>query len=836
MSNGPDDSALRELLDALERLQELADAERHATLDRMAATQPERAARLRALLDRQAEASRFFDGLERSLGRGLAAELDAAWAPGRRVGPYRLERLLATGGMGAVFLARKADGELKRPVALKLMPPGLLAGEARERIRRERDLLAELAHPNIAPLLDAGVDEEGQPWIAMEYIEGRRFDDWCRAHAADREACVDQLRVLAEAVAFAHRNLVVHGDLKPGNVMVDGQDRVRLLDFGVARMLDGSDPVSGARYMTEAYAAPELRDGRRPRPASDVFALGRMLENLIESTEPGRTRGTRELERIAARATAGAPDHRYESAGAFAEDLRRWRSKEPVSACGGGVAYRFLKRVQRHPWATAGLCAVAVLVLGFGVVSRFQAERFERERDSARQLAAFLEQVFISADPDRSPGQALTAKELLDRGREGLATESLEPSVQARFLSILGRTYQRLGDYEGAGQLLDRALTADTVSDDQRLDLMIERAETDRLSGAFAKAEAGYLEILERIRPGSRDRRARALSGLGRTLAQSGHPGEAISLLEEGLALTRSRDAEDAALLADRLNDYGSALYRLGRFDEAIASLEEAIPLRRRTDAEAGFTLGSPRTATLVSNLALMHYLQGRPERAEPLFREALAMRRSLLPPGHPDLAQTLSNLGLMLKDYGGIEEARSLLAEALAVRRAGLEPGHFRIAQAELNLGIATRESGDHASAADLLIGARDDLMAALGNDHLQVAVAHNEIGTLRLRQGDPVAAEREHRRALQIQRAGLPEGHPHLAWSLLGLGRALAAAGRAEEARRAIDEAVGIRRAHLPADDPLRRDAEQALAILESGRVESRPVPQPERLQEMR
>ncbi len=818
MSAGPDDIPIRELLEALERLQGLPDAERDAEIDRMAAREPERAARLRRLLARQSSAARFFDGLEESLGRGLAAELDAAWAPGRRVGPYRLERLLATGGMGAVFIARKADGELKRPVALKLMPPGLVVGEARERIRRERDLLAELAHPNIAPLLDAGVDEDGQPWIAMEYIEGEHFDDWCRTHGADRGGCVDRLRELAEAVAFAHRNLVVHGDLKPGNVVVDGEGRVRLLDFGVARMLDGSEPESGARFLTEAYAAPELLDGRRPRPASDIFALGRMLERLIEWTGHGRDLATRELRLIAARATAQAPDHRYDSAGAFAEDLRRWLAKEPVAAGDGGLGYRTVKRIQRHPWATVGICAVVVLVVGFGVVSRFQAERFERERDSARQLANFLEQVFVSADPDRSPGQVLTAHELLERGRSGMADERLDPSVRARFLSILGRTYQRLGDYETARELLDEALAGTATAADRSLDLRIERAETDRLSGEFVRAEAGYRELLDRVPPEDHDRRARVLSGLGRTVAQSGRPGEAIPWLEEGLTLTRALDDADAEVLADRLNDLGSALFRLGRFAEAIARLEEAIPLRRRADPEAGFTDGSPRTATLVSNLALMYYLQGRPAQAEPLFRDALTMRRTLLPPDHPDLAQTLSNLGLMLKDYGEIEEAVELLSEALQVRRAGLEPGHYRIAQAMLNLGIAQRESGDLVAAGRLLDQSRARLIEALGPDHPQVAVAHNEVGRLRLDQGDALAAETAHRQALGIQRAQLAAGHPHLAWSLLGLGRALTTSGQLSKARPALVEAVEIRRASLPEGDPLRTEAESALAELDA------------------
>lgn len=809
---------MRELLEAFERLTQLPTSERVGELQRIEAEDAVLASRLRDLIARQPEAEQWFDDFEHVLGRGLAAELDAAWAPGRLVGPYRLERLLATGGMDAVFLARKADGELKRPVALKLVPPGLLTDESRDRVRRERDMLASLAHPNIAPLLDAGVDENGQPWFAMEYIEGQRFGAWCKANRDHFRGCVEQLRILAEAVAFAHRNLVVHGDLKPGNVLIDREQRLRLLDFGIARMLDDARGGRTSRHLTPGYAAPEILAGGRPRPASDVYALGRMLGEMLDGTPghdgtPGQARNSRELRAIADKAIARAPEDRYGSAGAFADDLRRWLEGEPIAAWPGGVMYRLAKRVQRHPWATSGIGLAVALLVAFSVVSRIQADRFERERDSARQLAAFLEQVFVSADPDRAPGEVLTARELLDRGRAGLSTEQLDPVVRSRFLSILGRTYQRLGDYGAAGQLLDEALAGDPGGTASSLAIAIERAETDRLAGDFERAEAAYRELLDRIPEMERQPYARALSGLGRTVAQAGRPAEAIPLLEQGLELTRSLSGEDLETLADRLNDLGSALFRLGRFDEAISHLEEALPLRRQADRDAGFDRGSPRTATLINNLALMHYLQGRPERAEPRFREALALRRALLPVDHPDLAQTLSNLGLMLKDYGDVEEAVQLLSEALDVRRAGLYAGHYRIAQAMLNLGIAHRESGDLASADDLLPDALARLSVALGERHPQVAVAHNELGRLRLDQGRADDAVAAHRRALAIQRVELSEGHPHLAWTLLGLGRALVFSERFDEARPILVEAVEIRRATLPEQDPLRLEAEREL-----------------------
>lgn len=804
---------LRVLLDALERLEGLSDDQRKAELQRIEAADPAQAARLRRIFDGDEDAAGWIDGLEQALGRGMAAELDAAWAPGRTIGPYRLDRLLATGGMDAVFLARKADGELKRPVALKLVPPGLLSDEARDRFRRERDLLAGLSHPNIASLIDAGVDRAGQPWFAMEYIEGTRFDEWCRRSGVVRSAAVEQLHALAQAVAFAHRNLVVHGDLKPGNVMVDGHGRLRLLDFGVARLLDESSEAHQARYLTPSYASPELQQGQRPRPASDVYALGQMLDDVLTWTGSERGLPEAELRAMVGVATDPVPERRYESAAAFADDLERALNGYPVEAWNGGVAYGFVKRVRRHPGASLGIAIGLLMLVGFSVVTAFQAERFQHERDSAEQLAGFLEQVFVSADPDRSPGEPLTARQLLDRGRQGLGAERLEPEEQRRFLSILGRTYQRLGDYDVAAELLDEALTMASPQSEARFDLIIERAETDRLAGRFEAAEARFQALIDELPNDDGARHARALSGLGRAVAQAGRPAEAIPLLERGVALTRKQEAAEPQLLSDRLNDLGSALFRLGRFDEAIACLNEALPLREAADRSAGFEPASPRTATLINNLALMHYLAGRPFDAEPRFRQALALRRVLLPSDHPDLAQTLSNLGLMLKDYGNVDEAVLMLSEALEVRRAGLEPGHYRIAQAMLNLGVARQESGDLTTAESLLVEARNRLIGSLGADHPQVAVAHNEIGRLRRAQGHFEAAEASHRQALEIQRAVLPPDHPHLAWSLLGLGRSLEARGRIDAARDALAEAVEIRRRVLPPDDPLRVEAEQAL-----------------------
>lgn len=801
------------LFERLDVLMALPPEDCAAELGRLAETDPNLAHRLERLISRAPQAESWLLDFEQTLARGLASELDSAWAPGRVIGPYRLERLLATGGMDAVFLARKADGELKRPVALKLVPPGLVNDETLGRFRQERDLLASLVHPNIAALLDAGISDEGQPWFAMEYIEGERFDVWSLRDANGRKACVRKMRELAGAVAFAHRNLVVHGDLKPGNVMIDSTGRLRLLDFGISRMMNENQRNQTPLYYTARYAAPEVRSGSRAGTASDVYSLGVMIEELIQSRDWGRGAAGRDLAEIAVCARADHPDARYENARQLADDLGRWLRGEPVMARAGGIGYRLGRRARRHPFATlASVLAISALI-AFGTVSHIQAERFARERDKARELARFLEQVFVSADPETEPGTMLTARELLDRGRRRLAVDTTEPSVRAEFLSILGRTYQRLGEYETAGRLLDQALAVNSAPPGERIALLIERAETHRLAGEFDAAAAVFGNVLDQGDVLGAARHARALGGLGRTLAQAGRPSEAVPLLEESLERTRGLPDADPGVLADRLNDTGSALFRLGRLDQAVERLEEALALRRELDREAGKSAGSPRTATLVNNLGLMHYLQGRPGEAEPLLRDALEMRRKILPVGHPDVAQTLTNLGLLLKDYGSAEAAVGFLREALEVRRAGLQPDHYRIGQAMLNLAIALRESGEPNNAENLFQQSLERLTQQLGTDHPQVAVVHTEMGTLWLATGRADRAEAAFRRSLDIRRKKLPELHPHLAWSLVGLGTALTDLERHDEALPHLREAVAIRQAALPENDPLRVQAEDAL-----------------------
>lgn len=814
------------LLAQLERLAGLAPDRRDAELAAVDREAPELARELRRMLAQVPAAERWFEELETAIGRGLAEELDSAWAPGRLIGPYRLERLLGSGGMGAVFLARKADGELKRPVALKLVPPGLVNARALARFRTERDLLASLSHPHIAQLLDAGIDDAGQPWFAIEYIDGLDLLAWCRQQAPAIELRVRLVQELVSAVRFAHRNLVVHGDLKPTNVLVDASGRLRLLDFGIARLLDELAREAGSeensRAFTPGYAAPELHSGARAGVASDVYALGVILREIAALPVSRSSRAPRrELDSIIARATSENPAERYENARQLGDELDRWLALRPVEAHGSGGLYRFGKRLRRHPWASAGVALALTAVIAFGLHSRFQAQRIAEQRDNARQLARFMEKVFLGVDPENARDGALSARMLLDRGLAGLPSSPVTTApareVRARFASIMGRTYQRLGDYATARTLLEEARYLGALAPDERVEVELELADNHFLSGRFEQAEAAYREQLDRNLDDTL--RARILAGLARTLAHVGRADQAVTLLDESIRLTRAVPTTEPWRLAQRLNDAGSARFRLGEYNRAVELLDEALRIRRQLDAVDPARPAGPATATLLNNLGLMHYLAGDAARAEPALREALALRRELLAPDHPDLAQTLTNLGLMLKDYGDRNAAIRLLREALAVRETGLETDHYRIAQARSNLAIALRDIGNFGEAEPLFRESLKQLAEQLGRDHPQVAVVYTELGQLLLDTGRHVEAEAAFRESLAIRRAALSERHPYLAWSLLGLGRSLLASGRRDEALPLLREAVDIRRKALPADNPLRvlaettlRDAERA------------------------
>ena len=478
-------------------LVELPAAQRDERLAVIAAREPALAQRVAELLTADAAAPQDFADaaaaptallqvLEDLVGSdGLAA--------GERVGPYRLLALLGRGGMGEVWRAERADGQFERQVALKLVASELGSREIVERFLRERQILAGLEHPGIARLLDGGVAADGRPYFALELVEGESITSFARTGALDLDERVELVVAAAEAVAAAHARLVVHRDLKPSNILVTADGRVKLLDFGIAKLVapgDGDPELTRtvALRMTPAYAAPEQVRGEPATTATDVYGLGAVLYELLTGrpaferrassaaeliervrhetlVRPSRAvaedlggrrlarRLAGDLDTIVAKALHPDPGRRYASADAFAEDLRRYLARQPVLARPDSLRYRLGKLVRRNRVASAaatfGLLAILgglALALWQASVARASARRATNEAAHARRVQELLIELFQGADPARTLGSTLTARQVLDEGVRRLPSElAADPRTGAAMSEVFARTYRSLG-------------------------------------------------------------------------------------------------------------------------------------------------------------------------------------------------------------------------------------------------------------------------------------------------------------------------------------------------------------------------------------------------------
>jgi len=433
-----------------------------------------------------------------------------------RVGPYRLIRRVGRGGMGTVYLAEREDGEFERQVAIKLLRRGLDTEDVVRRFRAERQILASLDHPNIARLVDGGSAEDGRPYLAMEYVEGSPILEYCDDRRLSIPARLALFETVLRAVGHAHRHLVIHRDIKPSNILLTDNGDVKLLDFGIAKLLDEGDGTSeltrtGVRLLTPGYASPEQLAGEPVTTASDVFQLGILLYELLTGERPfgnpdtsprefeqrtleseaerpsrrvlkatgdnsgkdsaaARRVGVEELRRTLAgdlddiilMALRKDPEGRYHSVAQFLSDLGRYRAGQPVDASAGAVRYRARKFVGRHRWGVAATVALIAGVAGYVATLNVQSRRIAEERDLARaaaaraeQITGFMTSVFGGADPGQTLGDTVTARELLERGVERVDTElANEPDLRAEMLVTLGNVYSSLGSYETSVELL----------------------------------------------------------------------------------------------------------------------------------------------------------------------------------------------------------------------------------------------------------------------------------------------------------------------------------------------------------------------------------------------
>jgi eukaryotic-like serine/threonine-protein kinase len=707
---------------------------------------------------------------------------------GERIGAYRIEKLIASGGMGAVYLANRDDGQFTQQVALKLIKRGMDSAEIIRRFQSERQILANLEHPNIARLIDGGVADSGQPYFAMEYVDGIPITRYCDKHELSISSRLELFKTACEAVQFAHQNLVVHRDLKPSNILVDSSGAVKLLDFGIAKALSEEterehQTRTGFRVMTPGYASPEQVRAEPVTTASDVYSLGvvifelligqrphnldgltpREVERKLSEEEPTRpsvalsgqwhTKNTDterstdslltrtksravepeklkrllkgDLDNICLMAVRTSAERRYRSAGQLLEDIERYQNRMPVRARPDTTAYRMQKFLARNKTAT--------LTIGVGVIV-------------AISLTVFYT-LKLSTERDRAQLEATKAKQTAEfvTSLFGAADPNVAQGKELTARELLEQGRMRIDD-ELAGQPEVQALMLLTIG-----------------------KSYGQLGLMEKERETVRDALARYY--------------EASNPAPEGEI--------------DILDELGFVNYSLGKLDSALYWYERAYEKSALHYGEV-----HPVTQYNMSSLGSTLREMGNNDSAVVVLRKAIGLARQLPDIDSLDLAHPMNQLGRLLSLEGKHQEAEPYLLEGYAIRQAVLGEDNFEVCASRGSLAGMYILQGKFESAAELYLQNIATLRKLVGNSHHFVGGALGSLANIKREMKDYVAADSLYQQSYETLRATLPKGHVNLAVPLVGM--ALLNNNRRDylKAIAELDTAIALRTDQLGTD----------------------------------
>ena len=755
-----------------------------------------------------AAAARLIDAAAQSSDAGLSTRLgfDALELP-EQIGGWRIIERVGQGGMGEVLKVERIDAGFEQLGAMKLIRSGFGIGEFARRFLLERQILARLNHPGIAGLLDGGRDAQGHPYLVMEYVDGMPIDHYCDSLQLGLDARIELFIEVCRAVAHAHRSLVIHRDLKPSNILVRADGRVKLLDFGIAKVLGegaGEDPLATRieqRMFTPDYASPEQVRGQPVTTASDVYQLGLLLYELLcghraqrvghtgpasiervvceqAPTRPSQRIGSGDtelalrrhlqphqlrrrlrgdLDTIVGKALQKLPDRRYGTVDELIDDLIRSRQGRTLHARPDTWRYRMDRFVRRHPVGLAFAVLTLALLSIYLVTLNLQAQALERERDraqaeaaKARQVQSLVQRLFEGIDPDVSGGEPLSVQTLLDRSFAQIEGElGAHPEVRAELLLTVGDVYAALGNYPRAEELLTQAM-------------------------ALAEPLEAEQPLLA----------ARVYRSLGKLLAQGNELEEPELLLDRALEIFRESTSVEASQMAETLFRLAELRARKGERVEALQAGREALSIRR--------SLGYARPIELARSLLQVVMLEqrlGEETDTVAMLEESLDLLKRDLPQQHPLIGETQASLALALHQEGRLDEARPVHESAIRNLEAALGPHHPSVGIALGNFGSLLAASGSPGEAEAMHVRALQIHRSNFGDLHARVALSLNSIGRSQ--------SDQEHwHKAAHTFRAALdatPESHRTF-WApifLQNLGRALLQVGDVSGAINSFERA---------------------------------------------
>ena len=761
---------------------------------------------------------------------------------------YRLIRQVGEGGMGIVYEARRDDGHFNKRVALKRIKRGMDTDDIVRRFRYERQILASLEHPNIARLIDGGVSDD-RPYFVMEYVEGDSIMDYADARQLSVDDRLQLFGSVCGAVQYAHQNLVVHRDLKPSNILVNESGDVKLLDFGIAKLLhedrDDLDPYSvvktktGRRVLTPAYASPEQLLGSPVTTSSDVYSLGVVLYELLTGMRPFENRDTvgsggevmvkpstaisksadsteeistsrsttidqlqrrlrGDIDTIVLKALQAEPERRYQSADQFLEDIKRHLAGLPVTARPDTFGYRTRKFLTRHRWGVSMAAIIGLLLIGFAVAMAYQQAQTAIERDTAEEVATFLESLFDASDPFAEERlDTLRVNTLLQRGvrqvEEGLVDE---PLIQARMLHIIGRVNGRLGLNEEALPLLEQALSIRReFSGDNHSDVaetLVDLGDVHYAMGAYDAALehfSGALEIRQEVYRSENPLVAEALSKRGLALHTIGEHNEAGIAFREALRIQQATLGEVHPEVAITLSTMASLLDDQGDYAAAESLHTTSLSMRRVL-----YGTQHPNVAMGLRNLGLFYRNRYEYDNAEPLLEEAIAINRAILGETHPHLITDLNTLASVLRQKRDYDRADTLFAEVLALRREYLGPDHPDVSITLDSYARVLKEKGEYLRAEELQAEAIEIARKTYGDEHLSIAITTGGLASILNASGDYGRALPAYQKSLALYESLLGADHPNVAVLRSNTAGCLTKLGRYTEAEPLLIKSYGI------------------------------------------
>jgi len=750
---------------------------------------------------------------------------------GDRIGPYSIVRLLGEGGMGVVYLAERVDEHFDQRVAIKLGRQRLVDPMVEARLKSERQILANLDHPNIARLFDGGTTDEGVPYLVMEYIPGVQIDTYCDRNRLSIDERLVLFQTICSAVHYAHQNLVIHRDIKASNILVTDDGIPKLLDFGIAKLIDthgtATDGLTreGMLVMTPENASPEQILDKPITTAADTYALGLLLNRLLTglptyalaSPTPAEiarivchevpkkpsvriadelTRATREsddegkvsvadsaasrglsvdrlqkrlrgdLDTIVLNALRKEPERRYRSVNQMADDIRLHLESKPITARAESWHYRTSKFVQRH-YVGVAMSAISVAALAaFAVTLSIRNEQIAAERDRAREVSTFLEEIFMSPDPANTRGVDITAKEILAAGAERIRTDfEVGPDIQSALMETIGRVYLNLGEFSPSAEMLEGALA-----------LRVESLGEDNAEVARVKNE------------------------LSEALIREANYDRAKTLLNESLSFHRKSQGDRSIAVARNLFNLAELNLAIGNLDEAETSAMESIEIYETFESEQAIELAG---ATNVLSRILQ--VRGDLDRTEEALRRSIAIVRNNEGDDHPLMAYYLQHLGVLLKSKGNLDEAEVTLNQAIDATRRTYGDRHHILADTLAIHGQLLHEKGDLSGAENAL---RDSLSLgreARGEHHPFVAYYMTSLAMVLHDLDELENAESMLRAALDIYGETLNDDHQYIASALTELGAVLNSLGKHNDAKATIERALRIRRQDYSDSDVL-------------------------------